>query len=246
MSFKNRWTICSGYDFQAHQQHSQQRICFSQTALSWFDMLPGLSSAFQVFWRALPGVSPVLPGVSPVLPGAPRLVAGAPRCYQACHRRTQACCRRSQALPVASGGHCVGPVNFEIWPPRDSRRATLRHPQRLPMTKIHFADVNVGLKHPIGCNNSTHTPSWWFYVHCGIQETGIPGIIYIASHPVLIYPSEYRTSSFRKHLLAKKHIAKSNEITKSEVTDLTTSTVDETSLAVLKSQWSRGFTLVSS
>jgi len=57
MSFKNRWTISSSYDFQAHQQHSRRRCCVSQTALLWFE---------------------VLPDMSPALPGAPRLVVGAP------------------------------------------------------------------------------------------------------------------------------------------------------------------------
>jgi len=42
ISFENRWMITSSYDFQAHQQHSQRR-CFSQTALQWFNVLPGAS-----------------------------------------------------------------------------------------------------------------------------------------------------------------------------------------------------------
>jgi len=58
MSFKNRWTIRSSYDFQEHQQCFQRRCCFSQTALLWFEVLPDLS---------------------PVLAGGPRLVVGAPR-----------------------------------------------------------------------------------------------------------------------------------------------------------------------
>ena len=49
-----------------------------------------------------------------------------------------------------------------------------------------------------------------------------------------------------KHLLAKAHIAKLNELTESEVTELTISTVDETALAILKRQGSRGMTIVSS
>jgi len=49
-----------------------------------------------------------------------------------------------------------------------------------------------------------------------------------------------------KHLLAKAHIAKLNELTESEVTELTSSTVDETALAILKRQGSRGITIVSS
>jgi len=49
----------------------------------------------------------------------------------------------------------------------------------------------------------------------------------------------------RKHLLAKAHIAKLNELTESEITELTTSRVDETALAILKSQGTRGMTIVS-
>jgi len=48
-----------------------------------------------------------------------------------------------------------------------------------------------------------------------------------------------------KHLLPKAHIAKLNELTVSEVTELTSSTVDETALAILKRQGSRGITIVS-
>jgi len=44
MSFKHCWTVCSRYNFQAHQQHSQRR-CFSKTALLWLEVLPGLLSA---------------------------------------------------------------------------------------------------------------------------------------------------------------------------------------------------------
>jgi len=48
-----------------------------------------------------------------------------------------------------------------------------------------------------------------------------------------------------KHFLAKAHIAKLNKLTESEVTELTSSTVDETALAILKRQGSRGITVVS-
>jgi len=47
-----------------------------------------------------------------------------------------------------------------------------------------------------------------------------------------------------KHLLAKAHIAKLNELTELEVTELSSSTVDETALAILKRQESRGITIV--
>jgi len=49
-----------------------------------------------------------------------------------------------------------------------------------------------------------------------------------------------------KHSLAKAHIAKLNELTESEVTELTSSTVGETALAILKRQGCRGITIVSS
>jgi hypothetical protein len=47
-----------------------------------------------------------------------------------------------------------------------------------------------------------------------------------------------------KHLLAKAHIAKLNELAESEVTELTSSTVDETAWAILMRQGSRGITIV--
>jgi len=49
-----------------------------------------------------------------------------------------------------------------------------------------------------------------------------------------------------EHMLAKAHIAKLKDLTESEVTELTSSTVDETALAILKRQGSRVITIVSS
>jgi len=62
--------ISSSYDFQAHQQHSQRRCCFSQTALLWFEVLPDMSPALPGSWQSLPGASGLVVG-------APRLVARA-------------------------------------------------------------------------------------------------------------------------------------------------------------------------
>jgi len=108
-----------------------------------------------------------------------------------------------------------------------------------------WASMNEGSKRPIAWNNSRHAPSWRFYLHCGIEETGSPGIICIVCHQVLRHPSEHGTSSMGKHLLPKAHIAKLNELTDSEVTELTSTTVDETALAILQRQGSRGITIVS-
>jgi len=103
----------------------------------------------------------------------------------------------------------------------------------------------VNSKRPVAWNNSRHAPEWRFNLHCGIEETGSPGITCIICHSVLRHPSENETSSMRKHLLAKAHITKLNELTKSEVTELTSSTVDEPALAILTRQGSQGITIVS-
>ena len=108
-----------------------------------------------------------------------------------------------------------------------------------------WGSMNVASKHHIAWNNSTHQSSWWFYLHCGTEETGSPGIIYIICYQVFHHPSEHGTSSMGKHSLPKAHIAKLNKSTESEVSELTSSTVDETALAILKRQGSRGITIVS-
>jgi len=108
-----------------------------------------------------------------------------------------------------------------------------------------WASMNEGSQRLIAWKNSRHAPSWRFYLHCRIEETGSPGIICIVCHQVLRHPSEHGTSSMGKHLLAKAHIAKLNKLTESEVTELTTSTVDGTALAILRRQGSRGITIVS-
>jgi len=105
--------------------------------------------------------------------------------------------------------------------------------------------MNVGSMRPIVWNGSTHAPSWRFYLHCGIEGTGSPVIICIVCHQVLCNPSDHETSSMGKHLLAKAHIAMLTELTESEVTELSSLTVDETALAILKRQGSRGITIVN-
>jgi len=94
-----------------------------------------------------------------------------------------------------------------------------------------WAATNVGWNQRITWNNFRNAPSWRFYLHCRIEETGSLGIICILYHQVLHHASEDGTHSMGKHLLAKAHIAMSNELTDSEMTELTSSTVDETALA---------------
>jgi len=105
--------------------------------------------------------------------------------------------------------------------------------------------MNEGLKRPIAWNISRHAPSWRFYLHCGIEATGSPGIICIVWGQVLRHQSERGTSSMRKHLRATAHIAKLNEITETQVNQSTSTRVDESALAIWKKQGSRGITIVS-
>jgi hypothetical protein len=108
-----------------------------------------------------------------------------------------------------------------------------------------WASLNIGSKRPIASNASRHPPLWPFYLHCGIEELYRPGIICIVCHQVLRHLSEHGTSSMGNRLLAKAPIAKLNELTKSKVTELTSSTVDETALAILKRHGCPGITIVS-
>jgi hypothetical protein len=108
-----------------------------------------------------------------------------------------------------------------------------------------WSSMTVGWKRPIAWKNSRHARSWQFYLHCGIEEICSLAIICIVCHQVLRHPSEHETSSMGKQMLAKAHITKLNELTKSEVTELTSSLVDEPALAILKRKGSRGITIVS-
>jgi len=108
-----------------------------------------------------------------------------------------------------------------------------------------WTSMNVASNCHCTWNNSRQAPSWQFYLHCRIGETGIPCIICIICHQVLRHPSEHGTSWMGKYLLEKAHITNLTAVTESEVTELTTSTVDKTPLAILKRQRSRGITIVS-
>jgi len=106
--------------------------------------------------------------------------------------------------------------------------------------------MNLRSKHPVAWNNSGHVPLWHFHWHFCVEDTSSPGIICIVCHQVLSHPSEHGTSSMGKDVQAKAHIAKLNEFTESEVSELTCTTIDEIALAILERQGSRGITIVSS
>jgi len=138
---------------------------------------------------------------------------------------------------------------LEIMISSKNKRIFIRHLSDLTLLIIFdswWASMKVHSKQPIAWNNSRHASSWRFHLHSGIEETGCPGIICIVCHQVLRDPSEHGTSSMGKHLLAMEHIAKLNELTVSEVSDLTCSTVDESALPILKRNRCRSIPIVSS
>jgi hypothetical protein len=71
-----------------------------------------------------------------------------------------------------------------------------------------WASMNKGFEQHIAWDNARHAPWCKLYLHCGIEETGSPGIICIVRYIVLRRPSESGTSSLGKHLPAKVHITK--------------------------------------
>jgi hypothetical protein len=105
--------------------------------------------------------------------------------------------------------------------------------------------MTIGSKRLVAWDNSRHAPEWQFNIHDGTAETGSSGIIYIVRHQVLYNLLEHGTSSMGRHLLAKVHITKLNELTVSEGTKLSSSTVNETALAMLKLQGTRGIPIFS-
>jgi uncharacterized protein YigA (DUF484 family) len=68
----------------------------------------------------------------------------------------------------------------------------------------------------------------------------------IVCHHVLRHPSEHGTSTMGKLFLAKAYMAKLNELTVPEITELTSSTVNESAVTILKRQGRQGILIVSS
>jgi len=108
-----------------------------------------------------------------------------------------------------------------------------------------WASVNVEWRCLIAWNNSRHAPSWWYNLHCRFEETGSTSIIDFILLYVLCHPSEPGTSPMGTHWLAKEHNTKLNELTESEVSELTSTTITETKLTILKRKGSQGITIES-
>jgi len=126
LSFNNSRMISSSYDFQAHQQHSQRRCCFSQNALLWFEVLPDLL---------------------PVHPGSPRCNQSSLRFSEVFPNLSQShpwysstSHQRFQLLRRLAGMPSWGLILSWNWYIQVDTPHPLRHSWRLPVTKINIAD----------------------------------------------------------------------------------------------------------
>jgi len=147
-----------------------------------------------------------------------------------------------------SDSQCLNTPLLEVMILSKNERVCIRDLSNLTLQILVDASwfsMNVCLKRPNVLNTSKLAPSWPFDLRCGIEDTGSPCIIWTGCDQVLRHPFEHGTSSIGKHLLTTAHIAKFNEVTKSEVTELTCSTVNDTALTILRRQGSRGIAIVS-
>jgi len=128
ISFKNRWTISSSYNFQTHQQYSQDNVVFPW--LLYCDsrrsqVLPGLSSALPSMSSGLPDMSSVLPGLWSALPGAPKVLSSTPRCSQICPNHSHGTPVTVISDPSYSKGRLEFPPRVWYSPEIDALQFTL-------------------------------------------------------------------------------------------------------------------------
>jgi hypothetical protein len=77
-----------------------------------------------------------------------------------------------------------------------------------------------------------------------MEETGSHGIICIVSHQAYHQPSDHGTNSMGKRFLTTSNIIMIFKTIELEVSELTCSTINKTSLAILKRAGIRGITIV--
>jgi hypothetical protein len=95
---------------------------------------------------------------------------------------TQIELRRVQIPTAMSDTKSLNPSFREVMISSKNQRVFIHDLSDLTLQIIinaWWASMNVGSKRPIAWNNSRHAPSWRFYFHCGIEETGSPVIICI-------------------------------------------------------------------
>jgi len=139
--------ISNNNNSYTHQQCSQNRCRFSQTALQSLEVLSGLLPAF-------PGIPKLVISVPrsaeaccrdslfsrrmlPAFPVVPRLLTCIPRCSPSCHLTSYVLSDWSPALPGVSEGCCIRPVNLDVAPLWHSGPITSKYSVRLAISEIH-------------------------------------------------------------------------------------------------------------
>jgi hypothetical protein len=124
--FKHHLMKSSNHDIQGQLLHSLTICSIHQSGLQQFEVLQGLL--------------PMLLGLSLAFPCTPTVVIRYYMYLQICFL---------YCLPHAPDGHYFDPVSSMIGFPWDSGLTTSKYSQRLPVAKIHVADVY--LLHSLVC-----------------------------------------------------------------------------------------------
>jgi len=107
-----------------------------------FSATPAYMLVLQLSLLLLPGFCPVCLGAPTLVVHNPTPVANAFRSSPGCHLISYICAEFLLVLPGPPEGHWISPVDFWIWPPRDSGPTlTPIHSQTLQAIKIYFAVV---------------------------------------------------------------------------------------------------------
>jgi hypothetical protein len=109
-----------------------------------------------------------------------------------------------------------------------------------------WKETEVVTKNPINWNGKKTAKAWQFYKQCASKENGSPSVICIICQKVLNHPSVIGTSAISKHLLAREHVVKLNELGSSFGDLSDDKPVDQQVLAMLKTKGSQGVIIVSS
>ena len=113
--------ISGSYDFQAHQQRSHRRCCFSR--LLYCDC--GCSQTCRRRSLACRRRSQACRRRSQVLPGAPKVLSGAPRCSQTYHKHSHGSPVPVIRDPTYSAGRPECPPRVWYSPEIDASKFTL-------------------------------------------------------------------------------------------------------------------------
>lgn len=109
-----------------------------------------------------------------------------------------------------------------------------------------WSEMEVVTKKPVYWKGQKTAKAWEFYKQCALTENGSPSIVCIVCHKLLSHPAMTGTSAMSKHLTAREHVAKLNDLASSTGGGLLGKHADQQVLAMLKTKGSHGVLIVSS